>query len=259
MTDTQRLKSKGIQSVKVSGSIMQALSNFPSPLSLGTLTKLVNLQPGQCHAYLTSLKKTNLVEQDSESGLYTVGAFAMELGVAWLKSDPIAISTIELTKKISERSGLMSLVSIWGKNGPTIIHMNEGSKPMALNIRQGTTFSVTGSATGNIFAAFEPTRSKNLVTRELTNRSDFSHSFDTTNSQFWKRIERVRKFRIATTEGNPIPGINAIAIPIMRSGGGLHFVCTLVGFSHDLKVDKNSWHFKNMKSALEEAEQWRER
>ncbi len=62
---------RGIQSIEVSGRIMQALLDAGEPMMLKDMAQAADLKPAQCHAYIASLKKIGLVHQDSSSGLYS--------------------------------------------------------------------------------------------------------------------------------------------------------------------------------------------
>jgi len=248
------MKSKGIQSIKVSGRILRALTEDERGMPLSQLARQTGMPPGQCHSYVTSLKKSRLVSQDAETGTYTLGPFALELGVAWLKHDSLAQQTVNLAKRLAIDTGFMSLVSIWTHKGPTIVHVSEAVRPMALNIRQGTTFSSINSATGAVFAAFGSERIKQSVTQELKNHRQLDRSRH--EKSFWDDIEVVKNERMAATEGRPIPAVNAISIPIMGQQNTLSFACTLVGSITDLKVGPREKHRLLMAQVNEEIDSW---
>ncbi|MDK3018389.1 IclR family transcriptional regulator [Pseudodonghicola flavimaris] len=237
-----RQGARGIQSIEVSGRILRALAQTCGPMMLKDLAQAADLAPAQCHAYLTSLRHVGLVRQDPATGHYRTGAFALRLGIGWMKSTPQAAAAVRELKALTEEFGVMSLLAVWGAAGPTIIHFNAGVTQTALNIRQGTLFSVTGTATGRVFAAFGTTpeieqhidadldksRQRSGIGSILT-RADFDRQRDTT---------RARGF--ATAEGGPVPGLNAVAAPIFGCDGQMRFVGTLIGPTDELNVGEEA-------------------
>src|SRR5260221_7086999 len=48
------------------------------------------------------------------------------------------------------------LLAVWGTHGPTIVRWVEGSRPVTVNVRVGSTMPLLSSATGQVFGAFAP-------------------------------------------------------------------------------------------------------
>lgn len=233
---------RGIQSVEISGRILSALVETCRPMMLKELAQAADLAPAQCHAYLTSLRNVGLVHQDPVSGLYRTGPFAMRLGIGWLRGNTLAAAAIDQLNAMTKETGIMSLIAFWGAAGPTVVHINAGSNPTALNIRQGTLFSVTGTATGRIFAAYGKGPE---VEEKIASDLDVSKQRGTigtvlTREAFERELQTTRAHGYATAEGTPIPGINAVSAPLLGAGGGLCFVATLIGPPSALSVEENA-------------------
>lgn len=233
---------RGIQSIEVSGRILLALTQACRPMMLKELAEAADLAPAQCHAYLTSLRHVGLVHQDAVSGLYRTGPFALRLGIGWLRATPLASAAVQELRKLTEESGVMSLIAVWGSEGATIVHINAGTTQTALNIRQGTIFSLTGTATGRIFAAYG--NAPNLE-EQISNDLDVSRRSTKigtvlTREAFERELEVTRAHGYATAEGTPIPGINAVSAPVFDAGGSLGIVATLIGPSLELPVGEGA-------------------
>ena len=56
------------------------------PLMLRDIAAGAGITPAQAHAYLVSYRKVNVVEQIDGSGLYQLGRFALQLGLARMRS-----------------------------------------------------------------------------------------------------------------------------------------------------------------------------
>ncbi len=135
---------------------------------LRELATMADVAPAQAHAYLVSFRKLELVEQDAASGRYQLGPFALQLGIARLRSfDPLRLAGQAIID-FSEEIGLMVTIAVWGTHGPTIVQVQEGSDQVHVNVRTGTVFSIAGTATGKVFAAFMPPKVvESQVTEEL--------------------------------------------------------------------------------------------
>lgn len=242
---------RGIQSIEVSGRILRALVNTCNPMMLKDLAHASDLAPAQCHAYLTSLRHVGLVHQDPTTGLYRAGSLALKLGIGWMKSTPLAAAAIRDLKTLTDEFGVMSLLAVWGPSGPTVIHLNAGVTQTALNIRQGTLFSVTGTATGRIFAAFGTAPEiENQITTELDKssrrkgigsimaREDFERERDATRTRGY-----------ATAEGTTIPGLNTVSAPIY--GGDMLFVASLISPTYELSVQHDAPAVRRLLSVTE--------
>ncbi len=235
-------RARGIQSIEVSGRIMRALVDATEPMMLKELAHLADLAPAQCHAYLTSLKHVGLVYQDPASGLYRTGSFALRLGIGWLKSNPFASAAIRELKSLTDEFGVMSLLAVWGVSGPTVVHMHAGVTPTAMNIRQGTLFSVTGTASGRLFAAFGAAKDLEhpiLTDLDQSIRRGYIGSV-LTREDFEEKLITTRAHGYATAEGSPIPGINAVAAPIFDRTGAIQFAATLLGPANELDVAEDA-------------------
>lgn len=233
---------RGIQSIEISGRILAALVTRCEPMMLKDLAQAADLAPAQCHAYLTSLRHVGLINQDPRTGRYRMGPFAMHLGIGWLRSSPYPSTAIKALMALTEELGFLSLIAIWGEGGPTIVHINEGSSLAALNVRQGTLYSVTGTATGRVFGAFLPPEiTQDWVDSELSGSGTRKTLGQTLSRDAYETaIARVRSLGYAIADQSPIPGVNAISVPVFDNSGALNHVVSLIGPSTTLFVDDNS-------------------
>ena len=75
---------KGIGSVETAVRLLRIIEQAPGPLSLTQIARAAEFQLSKTHHYLVSLVRSGLVAQATESGLYTLGGYALQLGVAAL-------------------------------------------------------------------------------------------------------------------------------------------------------------------------------
>ncbi|MGR3376562.1 IclR family transcriptional regulator [Salipiger abyssi] len=236
-----RQGARGIQSIEVSGRILRALVETCQPMMLKELAQAAELAPAQCHAYLTSLRHVGLVHQNPVTGLYSAGPFATRLGISWLRNSPLASGVMAELQRMSDTLQVISALAAWGSQGPTLIQVNASAWQSALNVRQGTTFSVTGTATGRIFAAFgdAPAISAQIDAEFAHDQNMPRGSIGTVlqRDAFAALLRETRGNGYAVAEGAPIPQTNAISVPIFDSDGVLQFAAGLIGPSDRLSLD----------------------
>lgn len=223
--------SRGVQSIEVGGRLLGVMAEAAQPLMLRDLAARAALTPAQAHAYLVSFRKLGLVEQDAASGRYSLGPFALQLGLARMRGfvplRAASLGAIELAAEL----GLMVAVVVWGTFGPTVVQVQESVDQMHVNLRAGTVFSLTGTATGRVFAAFMPQAIVQPRIRAEREEGARTQRVGTpaTPARVAADIAEVQRLGYATTEGAPVPGVNAISAPVFDHTGQVQTVITLIG------------------------------
>lgn len=236
-------KGRSVQSVEVGGRLLALLVTSKHPMMLRDLAVAADLTPGQAHAYLTSFRKLDLVEQDA-SGRYRLGSFALHLGLARLRiTDPYKLAA-ESVVGLAEDLNLMVAVTVWGTHGPTIVLVQESSNYIHANVRAGGMFTVTGTATGKVFAAYLPTKLvEPVIEAELQSGQGGWHGVGALSGEALHReIDRVRQAGMATTRDLPVPGISALSAPVFDHSGHLQLAITIIGPTRKVDVDLRGPH-----------------
>lgn len=235
-------EARGIQSIEVGGRILSSLLDAGAPMMLKDLASAAGLAPAQCHGYLTSYKNIGLVEQDGQTGYYRLGHFALRLGIGRIRSMPVLNAASRAINGLSEDLGFMVLMVVWGPQGPTVVQVSEGTSPLTVNIRPGTLFSVTGTASGRVFGAFSTPRSMDqLIDLELNGQSRSRSLGDIPPREtYLGAVRKAVRCGYAETVGAPIPGINAVSAPVFDPQGTFQLAITLIGRTEDMPVQKDS-------------------
>jgi DNA-binding IclR family transcriptional regulator len=233
---------RGVQAVEIGGKIIAALATASSPMTLSHVAEAAAMQLAQAHAYLVSFRKIGLVEQDAATGRYQLGPFALKLGLARLRSfEPLKVANHEV-RRLSEALGLTTAVSIWGTDGPTIVHVQEGARQVFVNLRPGAVFSVTGTATGKVFAAFMPERT--VMPRVETELRDIGSTQRATSPlsarAFLDELAEVRRLGYAKAEGSPIPTVNGLSAPVFDRTGAMQLAVTVMGPTRAVSIAPQS-------------------
>lgn len=224
---------RGVQSIEVGGRILQVLVDAEQPMMLRDLARQAGVLPAQAHAYLVSYRKQNLVEQDATAGRYRLGPFALQLGIARMRSfDPIRMAG-EFLSDLVEATSFTVALAIWGTHGPTVIQIQEGVDQLYTNTRVGTVYSVGRTATGRVFAAFMPDRVVRAAIEGENAEGPKSRRVGSkeilTPKSMRAVISQVRRDGFATIDPPPVPGVSAVSAPVFDHLGQIQMAVTVIG------------------------------
>ncbi|MEO0382705.1 MAG: IclR family transcriptional regulator [Pseudomonadota bacterium] len=142
---------QGVQSVEVAGTVLTALQSLGGSASLGEIAQAADLHRGKIHRYLTSLARSGLVHQNSDSGHYELGPLALSLGLTALRrQNPIALATRALSR-LRDATDQTATLAVWGQKGPVVVALEQSRRPVSMNVRIGTELPAETTALGHVF------------------------------------------------------------------------------------------------------------
>lgn len=238
MSDEKR----GVQSIEVGGRLLECMAATALPLMLREIAAGAQVTPAQAHAYLVSFRKIGLVEQVAASGRYQLGPFALQLGLARLRSiDALRLAEREVVD-FAATTGLMVTLTVWGSFGATVVHVQESAEPVHVSVRAGSVYALRSTATGLIFAAFlpGPLVSAHLNSEGADRTKGRRVGYRVVTESLPNRIDEIRRDGLAFALGSPIPGVNAISAPVFDHTGQLQLAVTLIGAAETVDVTPSS-------------------
>lgn len=221
---------RGIQSIEVGGQLLLALVQAARPMALGDLARAADMPAAKAHPYLVSFCNLGLIRQDPLTGAYQLGPLALQLGLVALHGlDPVREALPEVTRLATQIEQAVA-IAVWGNHGPTIVHYQESSNPIHVNMRTGTVMSLAESATGRIFAAYLPPKlTEKLAKEEIARTAESAAAARTLEQEFQQALADIRRKGIDRANGRPVPGINAISAPVFDHSGNIVVALTAVG------------------------------
>lgn len=232
---------RGIQSIEVSGRILNALLETPGPVMLKDIAAKTDIAAAQVHAYLSSFKRMDLVVQDPADGRYALGALALRLGLAYRDSFAPMRTASQTLAILEERTGLMCALVIWGNGHPNVFEVRAGQQVLNVNLRPGMAFSVTGSPVGAVFAAFLPAEVIDpIVAEEQAADRVQPGQWHMPPEKFAALRLGVRETGFAALAGQPLLGVNSVAIPVAEPDGSLIAAILMIGNESDLDISSGS-------------------
>lgn len=247
--DAEKDARRGIQSIEVGGTLLQALVRAGTPMMLKDLARDAGMPPAKAHPYLVSFGKLGLVEQDAVTGQYRLGSFALQMGLTALHElDAVKIASDAATRLALDINQNVAL-AVWGNHGPTVVRIQECNRVVHINMRTGTVMSLLDSATGKVFAAYLPPRlTEEMIASEMAARQAGIEE----QAAFQSALQRVRERGMARAVGYPLPGINAFSVPVFDHAGQLALVMTTLGPAATFSSDWNGVIAQRLRSAAAE-------
>jgi DNA-binding IclR family transcriptional regulator len=167
-----------------------------------------------------SFGKLGLIEQEPASGRYGLGPLALQLGLISLQQyDPVRLAT-PLIEELAQALGHTMAIAVWGNRGPTIVRVAEPPSPVHVAMRHGTVMSLTGTASGWLFAAHRPRALVIAVLAAEGARAD---------AAFEERVAEVRERGLSRAVDLSLAGVSALAVPVFDAGGAMVLSITAIG------------------------------
>ena len=222
---------RGIQSIEVGGALLQALVDAGTALPLRDLARRAGMSSAKAHPYLVSFGKLGLIEQDALTGHYTLGPYALALGLSSLTlRSPLRIA-IPAIAALAEEIGHTVAIAVLGSHGPTIVYITESARAIHVNMRAGTVMSTVNTATGRVFLAYLPEKiAQHHLARERDDpRVTAQEAGKRSKTELATIVAEVRVHGLARAVGAPIPGINALSAPVFDHMGAIAMAVTTLG------------------------------
>ncbi|WP_237173289.1 IclR family transcriptional regulator [Paracandidimonas lactea] len=230
--DTASDGRRSIQSVESGFRLLQALVEAAVPLALGDLAARAGMSSSRAHPYLVSLTRVGAVKQDAATGHYELGPFALQMGLVSLQRlDPVRVALPHVAR-LAGLIGHTLAIAVLGSHGPTMIHITEASYPVHVNMRTGTVMSMRYTATGHVFAAWLPPRvAAHYIDREIGDTAVVtSTDAQRPDDDEWRALmASIRHDGLARALGNPLPGIDALSVPVFDHAGAICLALTSLG------------------------------
>lgn len=222
--DSQR----SIQSVEFGFRLIRSLEEASGPLTLKELSARANMTASKAHLYLVSFRRVGLVQQEVDSGRYTLGTYALQLGLSALRKLDVARLAREPLRQLSEETGEGAYLAVWGNRGPCIVLCVNGPRPMPMSLQVGYVLPTTTSATGRIFLSYLP----RTVTADIVQIEQAEHlvrDADYGEPALLRIAEETRARSLSRTDSLLNIGFTALSAPVFSYDGSLAAAITVIG------------------------------
>lgn len=260
MTETSSensLDQKGVQSVEVAARLLAALTHSGGDATLKQLAADAKLSASRAHAYLVSLKRVGLVEQNLASGRYLLGPQARQIGLAAIDQRDQYDVLLNAARSLRDETGRTVNLAIWTHRGPSVAHWARGREPLTLLVmNSGLSPPLLTTAIGRVFLAHLPAdETQPLVDLELaamTGTEAFPALRDQAAVEALKK--RVLDQGFAFIKGILSPFVSAMAAPIRDRNGEVVAVLDILGRNLDPDTHQFTTALNSLKAQIRRTE-----
>lgn len=237
----KRSERTGIQSIEVGAPLLVALTEAVGPMTLSALAESAEMTPSKAHKYLASFIRVGLVSQSAETGRYSLGPLAVELGFSALRRLDVVQFAQDALNELRDHLGLAGSFTIWGNHGPTIVRKADNDQPVSLVVQLGMVLPLLTSSNGRIFAAYlDRAVTEKFIQAELAVRNGpAARAGLRSMADVDKLLAAVRKNGLALAKDLLYPGVAALSAPVFDHRKTLIAAITVVGLHHTMD---HSWH-----------------
>ncbi|WP_158964132.1 IclR family transcriptional regulator [Chachezhania sediminis] len=225
--------SGGVRALDAALGLLKAMAGLRGPASLSEIARAAGVPPSRAHRYLASFLAAGLAEQAGKSGKYDLGPGAAELGLAALARHDFVSRAAEALPGLCADTGMTGLIAVWGTAGATVVRWQRTESPTVTSMGLGTTLPLLNSATGRAFLTWAP---EAPIRGELAREVDRAVAnpgllpdMDLSPEGLVALRTGVRAQGFAAVDGRFIPGLVAIAGPVLDWQEEAQAVVTLIG------------------------------
>ncbi|MCK1715102.1 MULTISPECIES: IclR family transcriptional regulator [unclassified Bradyrhizobium] len=234
ITRTERTGRRGIQSIEIGFKILDYLRTELRPVPLKMIAANTGMSAANVHYYLVSFQAVGIVRQETDTGCYALGPYALKLGMAAIEQfDVFSVARPAMTE-LATTIGHTVFLGVWGNRGPTIIYRVEGgaSRPI-IELRVGSVLSLLRSALGRNFLAHLPrSLTSQMLDQELKEELSRETRVDdapTTKTEVEEMMDKIRRDGISRCRDALLPNFTSLSAPIFDQGGFMIAAITMMG------------------------------
>lgn len=243
----------GVRTLLMGITLLKAIARLPEPANLSEIARRTQLPVSRAHRYLTTLVQGAMLAVDPVTGRYTLGPAAIELGVAAMSNtDALQIAT-NVMRNLTARTSLVSLLSVWGTNGTTVVRWEQGRLEAAVRVREGINLSLLTTAAGQIFLAYlEPRAIAAQLEQDKRAHNRNAPADQRMTAEKVKALQQsIRAQGISCAIGIRNPLVAAISVPIFDRTGVIMSL-TLTGIQGAFDTSSGGEPARHLKEAARE-------
>ncbi len=217
-------KGKLVQSVDRSLAIMEAMARDGGPMSLGEISAEVELTRSTVHRLLSTMMARGFVRQDAQSGKYSLGFRALEVGTSFLASLDIRDVARPYLRSLATECGETANMAVLEGSDVVYIDQVEAESIVKMRARLGSRGPAYCTGSGKVLLAglsdeeldrlFGGRLLKRYTTRTITDLD-----------RLRQELARVRRDGFALDFGEMEPAVRCAAAPVRDHEG--HIACAV--------------------------------
>ncbi|MBS3933726.1 MAG: IclR family transcriptional regulator [Truepera sp.] len=198
--------------------VLERLASSPN-LSLTELANQVGLAYSTAHRILETLRQRAFVDRSDETGRYSVGVRAFEVGTGYLAKGQLPEAAHEPMKRLVEELNETVNLAVRGGREAIYIHQVEGQQKVRMFTQIGARTPLHSSGVGKVLLAWQsPDEIEAFLQAPLTAYTE--HTL-TAPQSILAELARVRERGYALDLEEFEPGVRCVAAPVRDRHGAV--------------------------------------
>ena len=243
------MKRYGAPSVKKAFEILGALSSSKEGLGVSEIARGLNMAKSTVHGMTSTLEELGVVMRDPHTKRYRLGITLFELGRLAYSQIDLKTLARPIMEELMEKTQASVFLGILNWDHVTVLDIVESRQDLKITAPIGTTIPLFAGAVGKVFLASmeEKQTEKTIRSKGLTR---FTKNTIVDPELYFRELKNVRKMGYAVDDEEYIPGVRAVASPIVGLGQ-LMSAIWVVGFKASLDEKKMKALINETKKAAE--------
>jgi len=227
--------------------ILEMFADGTGQRSVSEIAEHCQLPRSQVSRILSTFGRAGWLDQDRKTRRYSVGLPAYVFGSRFIQFHPLTKHAIPMLRGIVDRSGFNTTLSILDHLKPLYLLGIAGPVPVDLSSAFGSYFPFHATAAGKVLAAFAPVEVRERMLRE-TPLDRITSRTVTDREQLRDELERVFRLGYARSDGERVPGIGALAVPVITRSGAVAAAIGIAFPTSMVSGDELEYHAEILKS-----------
>ena len=230
--------------------ILETIAAAHEPPQLAEICKAVDLPKPTVFRILATLEHAGLVAREPGSKRYHCGTRMNGLASATLLTSPSRSARRAILEELVEQVGETCNLTVANGNSVLCLDRVETAWPLKITITAGTSVPIHSSASGKLFLAHLPRRSRDRLIRQLPLVRHTQHTV-TDPARLAEEAEKIRMQGYATEVEEYLAGICCLAVPVQDGDGRVVAALSVHAPMARLPIDQAVELLPEMQSAAE--------
>ena len=201
-------------------SILEALLQHHSPLSITQLSQRLGLYPSSVHRMVDTLKYWGLVEQLPHSQEYTLGLKVVQLGMAKLHQMSVFNEARPLLEKLCEQFNETVNLGVLDHEQVVYLDKYESTRIVKAILYPGRRAPIYCTAIGKVLLAFQKNEQRKAIIKQLKLKK-YTQNTITNKKILVQELAKIRYLGYAFDYGEQVEEVNCIAAPVFNVYGNV--------------------------------------
>jgi IclR family KDG regulon transcriptional repressor len=224
--------SEFIQSVVISGQIIEALAAAGQPMRLTALANQLGEPKAKMHRHLSTLKHLGFVDQDAKTETYRLGLKLVYIGQSAIDQFDLRRLAEPYMSRLRDLTRQTVVLSTPASGDAIINAVVESPNLVTISVRLGYRLPAHASAQGRLNLAFAPPAvQQRILARKL---QAFTPRTMVDPVKLRERLTQIRQQLFDVSMDETLLGISAVAAPILNFDNELVGAIAIVGTTQDV-------------------------